>query len=100
MGVDMSALHLLGIYPMQLEKAMDSVKSTCAEYGIDDDELWQFIWQDMDEFWGTEENHLSNQLVDIMYHNLHQSLKERGIESSYYINGGLDTHFYIDHKEV
>ena len=96
----MSALYLLGIYPMQLEKAMDIVKEACAEHGLNDNDLWHFIWQDMDEYWCTEENHLSNQIVDVMFWNLHRSLKEKGIESDYYINGGLDTHFYIDGEEV
>ena len=99
----MSALHLLGIYPMQLERAMDTLSEACAEYGIDDDELWRFIWQEMDELWHTEQNSLSNQLVGVLFHHLKESLVEKGINSkrvTYYINGGLDTSFYIDGEEV
>lgn len=100
----MSGLPLLGIYPMQLEDAIDTVKDVCSTHGIDEDELWQFIWQEMDELWNTEHgNHLSNQLVGVLFRNLTTSLAEGGIERErvdYYINGGLDTHFYIDGEEV
>ena len=96
----MSKLHLLGIYPRQLERAIDSVQTACAEHGVDEDELWGYIWQDMDELWGTEESHLSNRIVDVVFDNLKRSLNEKGVESDYYINGGPDTHFYIDGEEV
>lgn len=99
----MSGLPLLGIYPKQLDDAVETVKEACAAHGIDEDELWAFIWQDMDEYWGTESNHLSNQIVDVMFHNLRQSLIEKGFDGKrvdYYINGSLDTGFYIDGEEV
>ena len=96
----MSALNLLGIYPMQLENASDVIAEACAEQGVNDDELWRSIWQEMDELYGTEHDSLSNRLVGIMFRHLSDALRERGVQSTYYINGGLDTHFYIDGKEV
>ena len=45
----MSGLPLLGIYQKQLEDAIETVKDACDRHGIDEDELWTFIWQDMDE---------------------------------------------------
>ena len=99
----MSALNLLGIYPMQLEQAASVIADVCDKYELDDDELWRQIWTDMDERFGTEFSSLSNVITAILFDNLAASLEESGVEKKrigFYINGGLDTHFYIDGEEV
>lgn len=99
----MSGLNLVGIYPMQLERAIETLGEVCAEHEIDDDELWRQIWQEMDERYGTKRSHLSNRIVGILFDNLAAALEESGMERNridFYINGGLDTHFYIDGEEV
>ena len=98
----MSRLSFLGIYPMQLEHAMDTIDDICREHGIDDNELWRQIWRNMDEQYGTERSSLSNQICRTLFDNLAAALEESGMERnriSFYINGGLDTHFYIDDEE-
>ena len=99
----MSRLSFLGIYPIQLERAMGTLDDVCREHGIDDNELWRQIWRDMDERFGTERSSLSNKICGILFDNLAAALEEGGMERkriSFYINGGLDTHFYIDGEEV
>ena len=99
----MSRLSFLGIYPMQLEQAMDTLDAVCREHGIDDNELWRAIWREMDDRYGTERSSLSNRICGILFDELATALEESGMEKKridFYINGGLDTHFYIDGEEV
>jgi hypothetical protein len=92
-------LNLVGIYPEQIEDVIDTCENLCKEHGIDSNELWTCIWQDMDEYWHTEDMCLSDQIVGVVFENLQKSLKAKGIRSDYYVNGTLDTSFYIDGEE-
>lgn len=99
----MSNLGIVGIYPMQIACAIDTLATVCEEHELNDDELWRQIWQEMDDRWGTEYSSLSNRIVGVLFDNLAAALEESGMEHeriNFYINGGLDTHFYIDGEEV
>lgn len=91
----------LGIYPKQIEDAGDVLDWACREYGIDADEVWEWVNNEFYEMFNVPYyTHISNGIVGIIFSCLMEALKRKGIESDCYINGTLDTHFYIDGEEI
>ena len=91
----------LGIWPEQIEDAGDVLDSACKQRGIDADEVWEWVEQEFNERFGISDyNHISNVIVGIIFDCLKEALNNKGFVCDYYINGTLDTSFYIDGEEV
>lgn len=94
----------LGIYVRQIEDAGDTVGDVCEKHGIDEDDVWEFVNNDFYERFSIPDNsHFGNAVTYIIFDCLKDALVQSGIERdriNFYINGSLDTHFYIDNEEV
>lgn len=94
----------LEIFPRQIEDASDVVGLACTQHGIDEDEVWSWIDDEFRERFSIPENsHFGNVVTGIIFDCLKEALVRSGIDREhidYYINGGLDTNFYIDGEEV
>ena len=102
--VEHAALKFLGIYPEQIQDADETVEYVCKEHGIDSDsQVWEFVERDFKEniFDGDD---LSDVIVCYIFRNLKAALVESGKfteeQIDWYINGTLDTNFYIDGEQV
>ena len=101
--VEHAALKFLGIYPEQIQDADDTVEEVCKMYGIDaDSQVWDFVEEDFKEC--IFDGDLSNMIVYYIFRNLKAALVESGKldeeQIDWYINGTLDTNFYIDGEQV
>ena len=100
----MDACRYLGIYERQIEDAADTFDIVCKEFGIDAGKEWSKVDEQFKERFDIGGwSHFSNAVVEVMFWNLEQALIEKGIDRAridYYINGELDTGFYIDGEEI
>ena len=87
----------LGIYPEQIEDAGETLDACCKEYGIDADEVWDWVLQEFRERYGLPfHDHISNAIVGIIFDCAKEALCRKGVDDvDYYVNGTLDTNFYI-----
>ena len=95
----MGACNYLGIYPDMIEDAADTFDLVCEQFGIDADKAWERVDWQFQEFY----SNLGNAAVEIMFYELMQSLIESGVDKDridYYVNGTLDTTFYIDGEAI
>lgn len=94
----------LGIYAEQIEDAGETLDALCKEHGIDADEVWQIIDQDFKEFLNIPDyTNFSDLVTSIIFGNLKDALEKRGFAREridYYVNGTLDTNFYIDGEVI
>lgn len=94
------ACNYLGIYPQQIEDAADTFELVCEMYGLDVDKEWAIVDQKFQERYGDE---FGDSVVSLMFWNLKSALVEKGVDESrvdFYVNGTLDTSFYIDGEEI
>lgn len=92
------SIQIMDIYPKMLEDSYDLCEEILKDYGYTEQEFFQYFNQDLDEHDLTD---LSNRLVGIMFSITEDLIKKKdpNVDVSYYINGSLDTHFYIDGEE-
>ena len=93
----------LGIYPKQIEDAGDTLDDVCREFGIDADDVWEWVNSEFYELFNIPDfTHFSNGVVGIIFSCLMEALVRKGVDRERldcYINGVLDTSFYIDGEE-
>ena len=94
----------LGIEVRQIEHAGDVLDLACERHGLDADEVWEWVDNDFHERFDVPDwSHFGNVVTRIIFDCLMEALERNGIERDridYYINGGLDTSFYIDGEEI
>lgn len=89
----------LDIYPQMIADAYELCEEILKDYGYTEQDFFSYVQQDMDEF---ELKDLSNRLVRMMF-NITRDLimqKKPDEDVDYYVNGTLDTHFYINGEQM
>ena len=89
----------LDIYPQMIADAYELCEEILKDYGYTEQDFFSYVQQDMDEF---ELKDLSNRLVGMMF-NITKDLiqqKKPDEDVDYYVNGTLDTHFYINGEQM
>lgn len=89
----------LDIYPQMIADAYELCEEILKDYGYTEQDFFSYVQQDMDEF---ELKDLSNRLVDMMF-NITRDLilqKKPDEDVDYYVNGTLDTNFYINGEQM
>ena len=89
----------LDIYPQMIADAYELCEEILKDYGYTEQDFFSYVQQDMDEF---ELKDLSNRLVCMMF-NITRDLilqKKPDEDVDFYVNGTLDTHFYINGEQV
>ena len=92
-------LGILDIYPQMITDAYELCEEILKDYGYTEKDFFTYVRQDMDEY-GL--NNLSNQLIDIMFNITRDLIKQKKPDEDvdYYVNGTLDTHFYINGEQM
>lgn len=90
---------ILDIYPEMITDAYSLCEDILKDYGVTEQEFFEFVQQDLDEF---DLKDLSNRLVRMMFNITRDLIKEKkpNEDVDYYVNGTLDTHFYINGEQV
>lgn len=99
----MSTCTFLGIWPEQIEDAGETADQVCGKYNIDADRFWDTVayhYEHMLLDGHVPYDDLSNYICDIIFSELRYELEDLGVECDYYVNGTLDTSFYIDGEQV
>lgn len=92
-------IGVLDIYPQMITDAYELCEEILKDYGYTEQDFFSYVQQDMDEF---ELKDLSNRLVRMMF-NITRDLilqKKPDEDVDYYVNGTLDTHFYINGEQM
>ena len=91
-------LSIIDIYPEMIQDAYALSESILNDYGYTDQDFFRYVQQDLEEF---ELNNLSNRIVDIFFNITADLIKQKkpNTKVDYYINGTLDTHFYINGEQ-
>lgn len=92
-------LQIMDIYPEMLQNAYGLCEAVLADYGYSEQEFFRNFDDALKEY-GLD--NLSNRLVDIMF-NVAKGMIEYSNpdeDVDYYINGSLNTHFYINGEQM
>lgn len=91
-------LSIMDIYPDMLQDAYGLCESILSDYGYTENDFFQYFQQDLEE---KELNDISNRLVQIMFLITSDLIRQKDPKADvdYYINGSLDTHFYINGEQ-
>lgn len=92
-------LGVIDIFPEMIADAYSLCEEILKDYGYTENDFFQYVQQDLDEF-GLKD--LSNHLVWIMFGITRDLIKQKRPDEDvdYYVNGTLDTHFYINGEQV
>ena len=92
-------LSVMDIYPTMLQDAYDLCEQILEDYGYSKNQFFQYFNQDLQEF---ELDNLSNRLVTIMFSLTKDLIHEKNPKDDvdYYVNGSLDTYFYINGEQM
>lgn len=93
-----ASVQIMDIYPEMLTDAYDLCEEILKDYGYTENDFFKLFDQDLKEF---DLENLSNRLVQIMFSITKDLILQKNPKADvdYYINGSLDTHFYIDGKQ-
>lgn len=92
-------LGIIDIYPEMIADAYELCEKILKDYGYTDQDFFSYVQQDLDEL---ELKNLSNRLVDIMFNITKDLIKQKKPDEDvdYYVNGTLDTNFYINGEQM
>ena len=92
------SLSVMDIYPDMLKDNYTLCEEILKDYDYTENDFFKLFDQEVKEF-GLGD--LSNRLVGIMFYITEELIKKKNpnAEVDYYINGSLDTHFYINGEE-
>ena len=96
----MSPAVYLGIYEEQLNDAETVVELACEMHGIDSDDVWLSVLSECQTLFG---DRISNTITEIIFEKLADALVRKGVDEGgidWYVNGTLDTSFYINGEEI
>jgi len=91
-------LNIMNIYPEMLQENYGLCEEILKDYGYTEQDFFARFNQQLSE---NELQNLSNRLVDIMFDITEEMIKQKDTKADieYYVNGSMDTHFYINGKE-
>lgn len=93
------SVQIMDIYPKMLEDAYSLCEAILTEdYGYTEQEFFQMFDQDLKEH---DLDNLSNRIVELMFLLTADLIRQKDPKADvdYYINGSLDTHFYINGEQ-
>lgn len=92
-------LGIIDIYPEMITDAYSLCEEILKDYGYTEQDFFSYVQQDLDEF---ELTNLSNRLVDMMFNITRDLIEQKKPDEDvdYYVNGTLDTHFYINGEQM
>lgn len=93
-----ASVQIMDIYPEMLTDAYELCEEILKDYGYTENDFFKLFDQDLKEF---NLDNLSNRLVQIMFSITKDLILQKNPKADvdYYINGSLDTHFYIDGEQ-
>lgn len=88
----------MDIYPDMLRDSYELCEEILKEYGYTENEFFQMFDQELKEH-GLED--LSNRIVRLMFSLTAELIRQKDPKADvdYYVNGSLDTHFYINGEQ-
>lgn len=91
-------LGVMDIYPDMLRDNYELCEEILKDYGYTENDFFKIFDQELAEF---DLQNLSNRIVDIMFDITKELILEKNpkVDVDYYINGSLDTHFYINGEQ-
>lgn len=91
-------LSVMDIYPDMLRDSYELCEEILKEYGYTENEFFQMFDQELKEH-GLED--LSNRIVRLMFSLTAELIRQKDPKADvdYYVNGSLDTHFYINGEQ-
>lgn len=92
-------LNVMDIYPEMLQSAYSLCEAILTEnYGYTEQEFFQMFNQNLEEH-GLD--NLSNRIVGLMFLLTADLIRQKDPKADvdYYVNGSLDTHFYINGEQ-
>lgn len=96
--------HFFGIWPEQIEDACTTCEDVLERYGLGSeiDDVYEFAEEHLHELLIGDQTHLSNQICDALFYELKVVLNRNfpDLNVDYYVNGSLDTNFYIEGEPV
>lgn len=92
-------LSIMDIYPEMLQDAYGLCEAILKDYDYTENDFFTYFRQNVEEWELTD---LSNRLVGIMFSITKDLIKQKfpNEEVDYYVNGTLDTHFYINGEQM
>ena len=92
-------LSVMDIYPEMLQDAYELCEEIVADYGCSQQQFFRDFDSALKEY---DLQNLSNRLVEIMFEIAKWKINEAdpNADVDYYINGSLDTHFYINGEQM
>lgn len=92
-------LGIIDIYPEMIVNAYGLCEEILKDYGYTEQDFFSYVQQDIDEF---KLKDLSNRLVRMMFNITMNLIKQKKPDEDvdYYVNGSLDTHFYINGEQM
>lgn len=92
------SVQIMDIYPEMLTDAYELCEEILKDYGYTENDFFKTLDQDLKEL-GLD--NLSNRLVASMFSITKDLILQKNPKAdvNYYINGSLDTHFYIDGEQ-
>lgn len=93
-----ASVQIMDIYPEMLTDAYELCENVLKDYGYSEQQFFKRFDEELKEF---ELNNISNRLVHIIFDVTEDMIleKDKNANVDYYINGSLDTHFYINGEE-
>lgn len=91
-------LGVMDIYPDMLRDNYELCEEILKDYGYTENDFFKLFDQELTEF---DLQNLSNRIVGIMFDITKELInkKDPKAEVDYYINGSLNTHFYINGEQ-
>lgn len=93
------SVQIMDIYPKMLEDAYSLCEAILTEdYEYTEQEFFQMFDQDLKEH---DLDNLSNRIVGLMFSLTADLIRQKDPKADvdYYVNGSLDTHFYINGEQ-
>ena len=92
------SLHIMDIYPKMLKESYGLCEAILKDYGYTEQDFFKNFEQSLSE---DNLQNLSNRIVDVMFGVAEGMIKQKdeNADIEYYINGSMDTHFYINGEE-
>lgn len=96
--MDKINLNIMNIYPEMLQDCYGLCEAILKDYGYTEQDFFKRFNEQLTE---NELQNLSNRLVDTMFDITERMIKQKDSKADveYYVNGTMDTHFYINGEE-
>ncbi len=91
-------LNIMDIYPKMLKECYGLCEAILKDYDYTEQDFFKNFNHNLSK---NELQNLSNRLVDVMFDTTENMIKQKDEKADveYYVNGSMDTHFYINGEE-